>query len=92
MKHDIDDKIDDTIVKLKAVKLVLDPDAEVEGHISLFEELIDLARNHKDGLENLKKGREDEFEDYYEDEDLPRHYYGEEGEILFMMIKFDQTH
>ena len=23
--------------------------------------------------------------DYYEDDDLPRHYYGDEGEILLMI-------
>ena len=83
VKHDTEDKIDDTIVKLKAVRKVLDPDSELEGHISPFDDLIEMAINHKDALENLKDKKEDEYKDYYEEDDLPRHYYGEEGEILY---------
>ena len=83
VKHDSEDNIDDTIVKLKAVKKVLDPDSELDGHISPFDDLIEMAMNHKDALENLKDDKEDEYKDYYEEDDLPRHYYGEDGEILY---------
>ena len=78
--------IDDTIIKLKAVRKVLDPDSDLEGHVSPFDILIDLAKNTKDAIESMKNKNleENESVDYYEeDDDLPRHYYGVEGEILF---------
>ena len=78
--------IDDTIIKLKAVRKVLDPDSDLEGHVSPFDILIDLAKNTKDAIESMKNKNleENESVDYYEeDDDLPRHYYGDEGEILF---------
>ena len=81
-----EDNIDDSIVKLKAVKKVLDPDSELEGYVSPFDQIINMAKDTKEAIDNINKMREekDDYDDYYEDEDeLPPHYYGEEGEILF---------
>ena len=60
-----EDNIDDSIVKLKAVKKVLDSDSE----------LLIWPRTPK---------KQYDYDNYYQDEyELPPHFYGEEGEILF---------
>ena len=75
--------MDNKIVKLEAVKQVLDPDSELKGHISPFDALIDMAKKTREAIENMKNREyvDEEYSDY--DDDLPRHYYGEEGEVLF---------
>ena len=78
-----DESMDNKIVKLEAVKKVLDPDSELKGHISPFDALIDMAQKTREAIENMKNREyvDEEYSDY--DDDLPRHYYGEEGEVLF---------
>ena len=43
-----------------------------------------MAKNIKVAIENIhnREREDDEHDDYYED-DLPRHDYGDEGEVLF---------
>ena len=65
------------------MRKVLDPDSEVEGHISPFDELIDLAKTTKDAIEAMNNEVVEDDDNYEDYDDLPRHYYGEEGEVLF---------
>ena len=85
LRDESSDNLDITIAKLEAVKKMLDPNAEPEGRISQFDELIEMAKHSKDIIENMKNKKDEDDDDYfeYEHEDLPRHYYGEEGEIIF---------
>ena len=81
------DDLDITITKLEALKKMLDPEAETEGRTSQFDELIELAKTSRDIIENRKNEKEEGFDDDdyldYESDDLPRHYYGEDGELIF---------
>ena len=77
-----DTSISEKILKLKAVKIVLDPDSELEGHVSPFDALIDMAKSTKEAIKSMAT-RCNVEDDEYEDYDLPRHYYGEDGEVLF---------
>ena len=78
--------IEVTIVKLEALKNMLEPNVEAEGKISHFRELINMAKNTKEIIDNMNNEQNDEDDDDYfydEDDDLPRHFYGEDGEIIF---------
>ena len=78
------DNIDITIAKLEALKKLFDEKIEPFGQNSEFEELIEMAKSTKEIIENMKNCEAEDFDDYeYEEDDLPRHYYGEDGEILF---------
>ena len=85
LKDEPSDNLEITIAKLEAVKKMLDPKAETECRISKFDELIDMVKTSRDIIESMESKKEEEADDYldYEDEDLPRHYYGEDGEIIF---------
>ena len=88
VSRDSEENIDDTIVKLKAVKQVLDPNSDLEGYTSPFDKLIDLAKDTKEAIENLRKTDADDSDDFYDDDDLPDHYYGDDGEVLFYDDQF----
>ena len=79
------DSIDTTILKLEAIKRIFHPNSELEDSASPFDILIQMGRDAKDTIENMKvSDAEDNYDDYLtEDEDIPRHYYGEEGELIF---------
>ena len=55
------------------------------GNIPKLEELVETAKNTKEMMEQVENGYtdvDDSFDDYV-DENLPRHYYGEDEELIF---------
>ena len=82
-KQEPTDNLDITVAKLEAIKNLLDPKAEAEGRKAAFDELIDMTKAAGNMIECLEL--EEDSDDYldYENDDLPRHFYGEDGEIIF---------
>ena len=81
-----DETIDITIVKLEMIRDMFE-NTLGEGNVPQLDELVETAKKTKAFIDESKKGSEDNEEDHsyesYFHEDLPRHYYGEEDEIIF---------
>ena len=69
-----------TITKLKAFSELFEPNIEKEE----FDELVAMARETKAIQNYYYNHEEDETDDDdYDDSDLPNHYLGEDGELVF---------
>ena len=69
-----------TIIKLEAVSELFEPNIEKEE----FDELVAMARETKAIQNYYYNHEEDETDDDdYDDSDLPNHYLGEDGELVF---------
>ena len=81
------DDLDFTIIKLEMIKTLFEPKNNEERDLSEFDDLIEIAKENKKIIENTKKEANDDdeehcYEDYFDD-NLPRHFYGEDRELIF---------
>ena len=77
--------MDFTITKLEMIKSLFEPKNNEERDLSKFDDLIKIAKENKDIIENIEKEAHDDehsYEDYFDD-NLPIHFYGEDGELIF---------
>ena len=77
--------IDITIMKLEMIRDMFEN--KLGEELPQFRELVEAARHTKETIENSKAiseeiDEEDLYESYFDD-NLPRHFYGEEGELIF---------
>ena len=78
--------IDITIAKLEAVRGLFEVDShQTKMETNEFDQILDMAKETKVFIEHLKKEQYEnsDEDDYIDEDDLPRHYLGEEGEFVF---------
>ena len=77
--------IDITIAKLEALRGLYGEANYQNADVDEVTQTIEMARETKNIIEHLKKKQNETSDDDYEDDEdeLPRHYLGQEGELIF---------